>query len=88
MVSTVLDEFGAKSGEATGYTDSNGFYNFHVNVIFFVARIEVSCRTPRGVVTSSLSPPTIGPEVVRRDAYLDGPKRLSFTTCLAPLGLD
>jgi hypothetical protein len=81
VVTTVLDDHGSELGSGITYTDSNGFYSIDVNVRYFV-RIEVSCRTGRGVVVSSVTPPRLGPEIVRRHAYLEVPRRRSFTTCL------
>ena len=81
VVVTILDDLGSELGSGITRTDSNGLYSVDVNVRFFV-RIEVSCRTGRGVVVSSVSPPRLGPEVVRRDAYLEGPLARSFSTCL------
>jgi hypothetical protein len=78
---TIADQFGTEVGSGTGYTDSNGFYRQQVNTAYFVARIEVACGTPRGVVVSSVNPPDLGPEIVRRDAYLDAPPLRRFTTC-------
>jgi len=82
FVITIFDELGTRLGEATGYSDSNGFYVAEVNVNFTV-RLEVSCRTNRGVVTALVSPPRLGPEIVRRDAYLEVSRNRSFTACLA-----
>ncbi len=79
----VLDELGEVLGSGTAHTDPNGFYSFDVNVNLFV-RIEVSCLSHRGEATSSVSPPSLGPEIVRRDAYVNGPDRRSFTTCISP----
>jgi len=87
VVVAVFDDEWTLQGTSTSYTDSNGFWDVEVNTAYFV-RIEVLCRTNRGVLSSAVNPPRLGPEIVRRDAYLDGPDRRSFRRCRRPAETD